>query len=177
MGRRKKSSAAEDFAELVALMPWWVGVLLAVLSYAVLHSSAARPLDPVVPGQTGSMMVGVMIRSLSMVGQYVVPLLCLFGAAISAYRRKKRRSLVQQVAEVRTAAPFSGLSWSEFELMVGEGFRRQGYQVVETGGGGPDGGVDLLLKRDRETFLVQCKQWRAQKVGVQTVRVEVHCIC
>lgn len=36
--------------------------------------------------------------------------------------------------------------------------------------GGPDGGVDLLLKRDRETFLVQCKQWRAQKVGVQTVR-------
>ena len=31
-------------------------------------------------------------------------------------------------------------------MLVGEGFRLQGYQVVETGGGGADGGVDLVLK-------------------------------
>ena len=66
------------------------------------------------------------------------------------------------------------MSWREFEMLVGEGFRLQGYQVVETGGGGADGGVDLVLtkpgKNGGEKFLVQCKQWRAFKVGVDVVR-------
>jgi len=42
--------------------------------------------------------------------------------------------------------------------------------VTETGGGGADGGIDLALKKEGETFLVQCKQWKALKVGVTTVR-------
>lgn len=55
-------------------------------------------------------------------------------------------------------------------MLVGEGFRRRGYAVRETGGGGADGGVDLVLRQGGETFLVQCKQWKAFKVGVATVR-------
>jgi len=55
-------------------------------------------------------------------------------------------------------------------MLVGEGFRLQGYQVTETGGGGADGGVDLVLTKGGEKFLVQCKQWRAMKVGVEIVR-------
>lgn len=39
-----------------------------------------------------------------------------------------------------------------------------------SGGDGPDGGVDLVLNRGAEKVLVQCKQWRAMKVGVGTVR-------
>ena len=35
---------------------------------------------------------------------------------------------------------------------------------------GPDGGVDLILKKDDQLVLVQCKQWRSQKVGVKIVR-------
>jgi restriction system protein len=46
--------------------------------------------------------------------------------------------------------------------------------VAEIGGGGADGGVDLVLtkpgKSGGEKFLVQCKQWRAYKVGVDVVR-------
>lgn len=45
-----------------------------------------------------------------------------------------------------------------------------GYVVAETGGGGADGGVDLALRKDGEKFLVQCKQWKAFKVGVTTIR-------
>jgi restriction system protein len=66
------------------------------------------------------------------------------------------------------------MGWREFEMLVGEGFRLQGYQVMETGGGGADGGVDLVLtkpgKNGNEKFLVQCKQRRAFKVGVDVVR-------
>jgi len=53
---------------------------------------------------------------------------------------------------------------------VGEAFRLQGYEVSELGGAGPDGGVDLVLRKDKEKFLVQCKHWKAFKVGVQVVR-------
>lgn len=55
-------------------------------------------------------------------------------------------------------------------MLVGEAFRLQGFEVTETGGSGPDGGVDLVARRGRETFLVQCKQWRAFTVGVDVVR-------
>jgi len=49
------------------------------------------------------------------------------------------------------------MSWQQFETLVGEGFLRRGGRVKETGGGGPDGGVDLVLSKDGEKTLVQCK--------------------
>jgi restriction system protein len=62
------------------------------------------------------------------------------------------------------------MNWQQFEAVVGEAFRRKGYSVAEKGGGGADGGIDLVLKKQGEAFLVQCKQWRAVKVGVNIVR-------
>lgn len=66
--------------------------------------------------------------------------------------------------------PLHDLTWKDFELLVGEAFRMRGFTVAETGGGGADDGIDLLLKKDNEVFLVQCKQWRAYKVSVNVVR-------
>lgn len=40
----------------------------------------------------------------------------------------------------------------------------------ENDGAGPDGGIDLVLRKGGEKYLVQCKQWRAFKVGVPVVR-------
>lgn len=54
--------------------------------------------------------------------------------------------------------------------MVGEAYRRKGYSVEETGGGGADGGVDLILRSNGKKVLVQCKQWRQRQVGVKVVR-------
>ena len=62
------------------------------------------------------------------------------------------------------------LPWKEFENLLGEAYRRQGYRVAETFGGGPDGGVDRTLRRDGEVVLVQCKRWKDKPVPVQTVR-------
>lgn len=53
---------------------------------------------------------------------------------------------------------------------MAEGFRQRGFTVTEKGGAAPDGGVDLILGRGNERFLVQCKQWRAQQVPVTIVR-------
>jgi restriction system protein len=175
MARRKKSSPAEDFMALVAMLPWWAGVVLAVLSYVLLHKLAAQPITAATQvGQMSAVVTQSVSKGLASVGQYVVPILCLAGAGVSAWQRKARKNLLDDVAQSKASDALDGMSWREFEMLVGEGFRLQGYQVVETGGGGADGGVDLVLskpgKSGDEKFLVQCKQWRAYKVGVDVVR-------
>lgn len=49
-------------------------------------------------------------------------------------------------------------------------FERRGYRATRTGGAGADGGVDIVLCKNGQTTLVQCKQWKSRKVGVNIVR-------
>jgi restriction system protein len=64
----------------------------------------------------------------------------------------------------------SQLSWKEFELLVGEAFRQRGYAVVETGDGA-DGGIDLVLTKNGDRCLVQCKHWKSgARVSVMVLR-------
>lgn len=171
MARSRRTSPAEDLMDLVALLPWWAGVGLALLTYLLLHAVAGQTTQiSMQPGQVADGVMRVMFVTLARYGQYLVPFLCLVSAGVSAVRSARRARLVTNVAESASADALHGMSWREFESLVGEGFRLQGYQVVETGGGGADGGVDLVLGKGSEKFLVQCKQWKAFKVGVDVVR-------
>lgn len=171
MARRRKQGAAEDIMELVAMLPWWAGTLLAVIAYLVLHPIAERPIPPVTqPAQMGAMATQMIWRTFAFYGQYLLPALCLFGATASALKRRIRKQLLERTTANPTADALNSMTWQQFEQLVGEGFRREGYQVVEIGQAGPDGGVDLELRRQGELHLVQCKQWRAQRVGVDVVR-------
>jgi restriction system protein len=109
-------------------------------------------------------------KTLASFGQYILPVICLAGAGVSAWRRREQRALVANVVQSKAADALDGMSWQQFEGLVGEAFRLQGYSVAETGGGGADGGVDLVLTKGSEKFLVQCKQWKAFKVGVDVAR-------
>lgn len=171
MARRRKTSFFEDLFDIACRLPWWAGAALAGVSYLGLHHLAVAPLDPpaVVGGQVsmlGEHVVRQVVRALAAVAQYLVPLAFGAGALLSAWRARRRESLHARAA----AGLVDGMDWRQFETLVGEAFRRHGYAVVETGGGGPDGGVDLVLSRDGERSLVQCKHWRALKVGVGPVR-------
>ncbi|MDQ2736509.1 MAG: restriction endonuclease [Pseudomonadota bacterium] len=171
MSRRRKASLLDDLVELIAFLPWWGGVGLALVSYVVLHAIAAQTAIAVTqPGQMGQATGQAVWKGLASIGQFVLPIACLAAAAMSALGRAKRTQLVTNVAQSRAADALHEMSWAEFELLVGEAFRLQGYVVAETGGGGADGGVDLILRKDKEKFLVQCKQWKAFKVGVTVVR-------
>lgn len=171
MARKKKSSPAEDFMGLIALMPWWAGLLIGLFSYFVLHGFVTAPvvMVPSGPGLAGSL-IGMFVFALAQAGQYVVPFLCLIGAGVSVLGRKKRERLLDGVKNAGDINALGAMSWLEFEQMIGEWFRRQGYAITEVGGAGPDGGIDLVLHKNGEKFLVQCKQWRSMKVGVSVVR-------
>ena len=167
MSSRKNDSGGAGIVELTALLPWWGGVMLAGASYAGLHLYVSRPLPS--SALSSDFMLQAIGHGVATSGQYLLPFLFLIAAVMSASRRWKRRKLLAGV--VSSAAPdvLNGLTWREFEMLVGEAFRVQGYRVVETGGSA-DGGVDVVLRKDSEKYFVQCKQWRAQTVGVPIVR-------
>lgn len=168
---RRKTSPADDLMDFVARFPWWVGVLLAALAYLVLHYFAGQPAPTAAqPGEVGALLAQTLWRTFASVGQYALPILFLAGAVMSALGRRERKRLVDTVARSDAADALDAMSWQQFERLVGEGFRLQGYRVEETGGGGADGGVDLVLTKDGEKYLAQCKQWRAFRVGVDVVR-------
>lgn len=171
MARRKKTSPFEDLIDLVAMLPWWACIALAILSYLVL-SGLAKPVavTAVQPGDVARVATQAMWKAFAYAGQFIVPAACVIAAVVSAYRRHERKQLVSNVTEASSSDALGDMTWREFEVLVGEGFRLQGYEVTETGGGGADGGVDLVLRKDREKYLVQCKQWKAFKVGVTIVR-------
>lgn len=171
MARRRRTSPAEDLMDVVAMLPWWAGVALAVVSYLVLHRIAGQEVVAATKlGEMGTMVTQTLWKTLATFGQYLLPLICVAGAGISAWRRQGRRKLIADVGQSKAADALDGMNWREFEMLVGEAFRLQGYGVLETGGGGADGGVDLVLSKGTEKYLVQCKQWKAFKVGVDVVR-------
>jgi restriction system protein len=168
---RRKQNPVEDVIEKTSKLPWWVSVVLAIAAYAWLHSVASVEVTAVAqPGKMGEVVTQNLFKTLASIGQYLLPFIFLLGAAMSAYGRAKRRALHARVVASPDRGALNDMSWQQFEALVGEAFRRKGYTVAETGGGGADGGVDLVLRREGETFLVQCKQWKAYKVGVTTVR-------
>lgn len=95
--------------------------------------------------------------------------------------RKKRttngRSNIKKSSGVRSdevilRSRLEDLGWAEFERLLYLYFTDQGYQVIEQGVGGNDGGVDLILvdKRTNERTAVQAKHWGHGPVGPNVIR-------
>jgi restriction system protein len=170
MARRK--SGLTELLEFAAWLPWKVAAGLVPVSFTVLHIVATASL-PMTGVGTVDDVAKAAIRTAIHLGassfQVILPLAFLIGAVMSFAKRSESKALFSSVKSKR-AIDIGSISWQDFESLVGEGFRHRGFQVSQRGGAGPDGGVDLALTRGRERFLVQCKQWRAQSVGVSVVR-------
>lgn len=153
------------------MLPWWLGLVLSLLSYLALHAWAQLPL----PASTGTASLAETVgqsvgRSLAQIFQYVLPPVFAGAAALSWWHRRQRRQLLDDVLHSDPQQAIQQLSWQQFEQLVAEAYRRKGFSVAENGGGGADGGIDLVLSRRDERILVQCKHWRATKVPVAVVR-------
>jgi len=168
---RRGQGLFDDLVDITSKFPWWIEVVLAIVAYFALHPFAT--MDVVVSANTkdiGAVVGKQIYRTLAMYGQYLLPVIFMVGALVSFFRRRKRNGLHVSVAAAGVQSALEKMSWREFEMLVGEFFRRQGFSVDETGGGGADGGVDLVVSRGADRYLVQCKQWKARQVGVETIR-------
>jgi restriction system protein len=168
---RQKTSPLEDLISLSSRLPWWVCILLAIVSYFTLHMIASRPAMTIAgPGQMGDAVTKGIVTTLAMFGQYIFPFafgLAALSSGINSIRQKKLYDNIESRSDV---AVLNEMSWQDFERLVGEYYRRDGFSVTREGGNGSDSGIDLVLRKDKEMYLVQCKQWKAYKVGAQSVR-------
>ena len=157
MARRNKGMI-EDVFELCSKAPWWFGVSAAAVFWII---------GLIVAGRIASDSLLYAARPLITLMFNGLAVVALVAAAVSVIKGLSRRKTLDRQGGIES---IRSLTWREFEQLVGEAYRRQGYDVEETGGGGADGGVDLVLRGHGETVLVQCKQWRERQVGVDKVR-------
>lgn len=167
MARRRDDNLLNVLFDIASAIPWWASILLALISYGGFHALATaelavspqRPLESITP---------MVIQGISRALQYLVPCVFLAGSVASFFRARKRKRLASDAALNPEA--IREMSWQDFELLVGQAFRNDGYRVVERGGNGPDGGIDLVLEKGGLYYMVQCKHWRSAKVSVSVVR-------
>ena len=137
---------------------WWVGPILAGLVYLffgflmpalLLSSPSSHPQPLSLPAQVFG---GVSARFAPWLSLLV--LLIWGGAELTKFVNRQRLDNQKDLESI------GRLSWLEFEKLLCEAFRRQGYSVEHRGGAGPDGGIDLMLRREGQKALVQCKHWK-----------------
>lgn len=161
MARRKQGGF-----ELIASAPWPVGIVFGIVAYVAvrygigwyLSSSNNMFLAPIGRAANGG---ATGIFAWALLG------ICWVAALCSFIVRRQRSHLLETQTGLDS---LRAMNWKQFEMLVGEAFRRQGYRIEETGLGGADGGIDLRLSKNGKTTLVQCKQWRSQRVDVKVVR-------
>ena len=172
MGRSRQAGAFSDLLDVASKLPWKVSLGVAAISLLGFHLlAAAFAATPTVTtvADMGGVVIHQGIHVFASIFQYVIPMAFVIGASVSYLKRSRSIELFEN-ARSSPASDVSSLSWQQFEELVGEGFRQRGFQVTEKWGAAPDGGVDLILARGTERFLVQCKQWRARQVSVTIVR-------
>ena len=161
MAKRKQSGI-----EIVASMPWPAGIVLGLIGYIAIRHGI------------GWYLAAAHTQLLAGVGHaaddgyyapigWVLLVGCWLAALVSFIGRARRHKLLDSQTGIDSLRQ---ISWRQFEQLSGEAFRRQGYAIEETGLGGADGGIDLILRKDGQTTLVQCKQWQNRQVGVKVVR-------
>lgn len=81
------------------------------------------------------------------------------------YRVKKSKKIPKKIS----IQQLRQMNWSKYEELMQAIFERKGYGVERKGGNGSDGGIDLILKKNGSTSMVQCKRYKGN-VGVKIVR-------
>ena len=147
-----------SFADLLFQAPWWVSVITSAITYLLMGH-----LLPSIG--TDNQLINMVFKALAVPAPYFAIFILLIApfSFFNARRKAKQLDAQKSIETIRQ------LHWRNFEELVAEAYRRQGYRVTE-GGFGADGGIDLELRKGDERVIVQCKQWKAQKVGVSVVR-------
>lgn len=169
MGSRRKNenSIVDELFDLLEVTPVWVGPVLALVLFAFL-----RWLVPLIfHGSVGGSEFGDSLAgTLSMLAvklswfAAIAVLVIWLGAELKKLLNRQRLDGQTGSQSVQS------LNWREFEGLLAEAFRRQGFIVEQMGGSAPDGGIDIRLNKAGAVTLVQCKHWKSRQVGVKVVR-------
>jgi restriction system protein len=149
----------ESILNQLAVLPWWMTLIIAAIIYPTI-----RFVLPAIPFDNH--LISALTQGVSKVAYLIlVPLIAV--AIFSFFNQIRKGKMLENQTGLES---IKNLSWRQFEELVGEVFRRQGYLVLENPSDGPDGGIDLRLRKNGQITLVQCKHWKSKNVGVSIVR-------
>ncbi len=127
---------------LLLRSPWWVSVLIA--------------------GGLGLVAAALLPSDFRVVGA-----LSGFPFLVIAAMAAQRQWRLPSAARVRqTEAAVSAMAWAEFQALLADSFRRNGFEV-QAGSGGV---IDLVLRRQGRTMLVAARRWKTARLGVEPLR-------
>jgi restriction system protein len=153
---RSGKSLLEQIAEPFADLPPLVGLIAAIVLGAL---GWAAPLFA-----SGSVIAGIWLQF----GRWLIWLLA--GLVVAYTLIGVGRRFIDRRTFDSTRDPTT-LTWSQFERLIAEFYRRKGATVSPRGGPIADGGVDLSLTYPSGgRLIVQCKHWKNRHVGVKPVR-------
>jgi len=156
---RSRQGVIEEILLGFIELPFWVSILGAAFFYITLRFG--------LPLLAGTSLIGTALATVFPSIAHWPAIAILAAGLIGVGKRHWKRLLLSQA---KSPQALRQITWPDFELLVGEAYRRQGYSVRERGGRQPDGGVDLELVRGSEKVVVQCKQWLDRRVPVERVR-------
>lgn len=151
MSRKSVKSKLHD---VLVVAPWWGLLMLPLGVWSAIKWG--------IPAMTKNKLL-LSVVPMANVWGLIVGAVCL--AALTA--SFERRALLRSASTLET---LRALDWRDFEKLVAQAYRQQGWRVSENWGRGADGGVDLDLRKGTERLVVQCKQWRTRQVPVTRVR-------
>jgi restriction system protein len=101
----------------------------------------------------------------------VISGMALYAATISIMSVALIRSQRFKLLELhQTMRDIQAMSWREFEDLVAGVYQAKGYSVEPRGGESPDGGIDLIVRKNDLTWIVQCKHYRSQWIEERPLR-------
>ena len=144
--------------ELNNIAPWWVFVFCGVVVFLTFNYLLPENSRLFITGNNAS-------------GFLASPFLLL--GFISFSKQRYRTNLLKRESNLKALRK---MPWRDFETLVGEALRRDGFYVDERGSSGPSSGVDLALWKNGQMIIVQCKRWDMKNIDVQAVRQLYNCM-
>jgi restriction system protein len=111
------------------------------------------------------------LRAWAGISALVAPGLAVIALAAAAISLSRHLGYGQWLdAQSENLAYIRTFRWRRYESVLRAVYEKQGLRVIKPRRDAACSGVDLLLRKGRDQYLVCCRQWRAKIVGVKTVR-------
>ena len=131
------SKKNESILNQLAVFPWWMTLIIAAITYPTLRF--------VLPEISfDNQILSAIAQGVSRIAYLIlIPLIAV--AVFSFFNQLRKGKMLENQTGLDS---IKNLSWRQFEELVGEVFRRQGYLVLENPSEGADGRIDLRLRKN-----------------------------
>src|SRR6202021_1480527 len=121
----------DDLMSIGLKLPWKGGVAAAVVIFVTLHIVAIYTQAPVgvkTVADLGAVVQYGFVHILAEFLQYIIPAGLLIGTTVG-YCKQRQSGTLFVAARANPKPALTSMSWRDFEKLVGEVFRRQGFTV------------------------------------------------